>query len=154
MYEELYIDTARLAEESSKAHKTHRQPAVQADVFQEQAGPQNKSQYPIMDQFNLLMTIGKGNFAKVMLAESKSNHQLYALKILKKELIIQNDEVKSSMIEKSVLVKAREHDHPFIAGLISTFYTETRLFFVIEYCPGGDLGHHIQRGQFGVTRSR
>ena len=107
-----------------------------------------------MDRFNFLTIIGKGNFAKVMLAESKSNHQLYAVKILKKESLIQNDEIKGSNIEKSVLMKAREHDHPFIAGLISTFHTEIRCCFVIEYCPGGDLSHHIQRGQFDVARSR
>ena len=128
--------------------------AVQADVTQEQAGPQNESQYPTMDQFNFLATIGKGNFAKIMLAESKSNHQLYAIKILKKEFLIENDEVKGSKIERSVLMKAREHDHPFIARLISTFHTETRLYFVIEYSPGGDLMHHIQGGRFDVARSR
>lgn len=107
-----------------------------------------------MEQFNLLATIGKGNYAKVVFLESKINHQLYAIKILKKESLIQNDEVKGSKIENSVLRKAREHDHPFIAGLAATFHTETRLFFVLEYCPGGDLNHHIQRGQFDVTRSR
>ena len=107
-----------------------------------------------MDQLDFLTTIGKGNYAKVMLAESKSNNQLYAIKILKKELLVQNNEVKGSKIEKSVLMKAREHDHPFIAGIISIFHTEKRLYFVIEYCPGGFLNHHIQRGQFDVARSR
>lgn len=128
--------------------------AVLGDVSQEQAGSQNESQYTNMDQFNLLATIGKGNCAKVMLAESKSDHQLYAIKILKKELLFQNDEVKRSKIEKRVLMKAREHDHPFIARLISTFHTETRLCFVMEYCPGGDLSHHLQRGPFEIPRSR
>ena len=107
-----------------------------------------------MDQFNFLTTLGKGNYAKVVLAESESDHQLYAIKILKKELLIQNAEVKRSQIEKRVLMKAREHDHPFIARLISTFQTETRLYFVMEYCPGGDLSHHLQRGPFDVARSR
>ena len=107
-----------------------------------------------MDQFDFLGTIGKGVFAKVILAESKSNHQLYAIKLLKKGPLIVNDEVKGSKIEKSVLMKAREQDHPFVADLIAMFHTETRLCFVIGYCPGGDLTHHIQRGQFGVARSR
>jgi len=128
--------------------------AVQADPTQEQAGPQNESQYSTMDQFNLLATIGKGVFAKVMLAESKSNRQLYAIKILKKQSLIEHDEVKGSKIERSVLMNAREHNHPFIARLTSTFHTETRLCFVLEYCPGGDLMHHIQAGPFDIARSR
>ncbi|KAK0513932.1 hypothetical protein JMJ35_003654 [Cladonia borealis] len=107
-----------------------------------------------MDQFRLLATIGKGNFAKVVLLESKSNNQLYAIKQLKKESLIQNNEVKGPKIENSVLRKAREHDHPFIAGLLGTFYSKERLFFILEYYPGGDLSYHIQRGQFDVARSR
>ena len=107
-----------------------------------------------MDQFNFLTTLGKGNYAKVMLAESKSDHKLYAVKILKKELLIENDEVKRSKTEKSVLMKVREYHHPFIARLISTLHTETRLYFVMEYCPGGDLGYHLQRGPLDVARSR
>ena len=128
--------------------------AVLTDVSQEQVGSRNESQHTSMDQFNLLATIGKGVFAKVVLAESKLNHQLYAIKILKKELAIQNDEVKRSKIEKHVLMRAREFDDPFIARLISTFHTETRLYFVMEYCPGGDLSHHLQRGPFDIARSR
>ena len=107
-----------------------------------------------MDQLKLLATIGRGNFAKVVLLESKANNQLCAIKILRKESLIQNNEVKGSKIENSVLRKAREHDHPFIARLIGTVNNEKRLCFVLEYCPGGDLSHHIQRGQFDMARSR
>ena len=107
-----------------------------------------------MDQINVLATLGRGTFARVMLAEDKSDQQLYAIKILRKETLIENDEVKGSKIERNVLMKARECDHPFIARLFSTFQTETRLCFVLEYLPGGDLMHHIQRGRLGIERSR
>mmetsp|Transcript_20464 Transcript_20464/g.20428 ORF Transcript_20464/g.20428 Transcript_20464/m.20428 type:complete len:217 (+) Transcript_20464:1297-1947(+) len=35
--------------------------------------------------------------------------------------------------------------HPFIVKLHGSFQTPEKLCFVMEYCPGGDLGTHIAR---------
>ncbi|KAF2869785.1 kinase C-like protein [Massariosphaeria phaeospora] len=107
-----------------------------------------------LDHFNFLAVLGKGNFGKVMLAETKSTKQLYAIKVLKKEFIIENDEVESIRSEKRVFLIANKERHPFLYNLHACFQTETRVYFVIEYISGGDLMLHIQRGQFGTKRAQ
>lgn len=107
-----------------------------------------------LDHFNFLAVLGKGNFGKVMLAETKTTKQLYAIKVLKKEFIIENDEVESTRSEKRVFLIANKERHPFLLNLHACFQTETRVYFVMEYISGGDLMLHIQRGQFGTKRAQ
>lgn len=66
-------------------------PSVQA-VAPAQRAPARKRKVGL-DDFNFLAVLGKGNFGKVMLAEEKKTNGLYAIKVLKKEFIIDNDEV-------------------------------------------------------------
>lgn len=132
-------------------------PSQQAVVAKPEAPPAN-SQGPGrrigLDHFNFLAVLGKGNFGKVMLAETKASKQLYAIKVLKKEFIIENDEVESTKSEKRVFLIANEKRHPFLLNLHACFQTETRVYFVMEYISGGDLMLHIQRGQFGLKRAQ
>lgn len=124
-----------------------------ASPIKEDAAAQAKARIGL-DHFNFLAVLGKGNFGKVMLAETKSSRKLYAIKVLKKEFIIENDEVESTKSEKRVFLIANKERHPFLLNLHACFQTETRVYFVMEYISGGDLMLHIQRGQFGLKRAQ
>ncbi|KAI9322476.1 kinase-like domain-containing protein [Dichotomocladium elegans] len=107
-----------------------------------------------IDDFNFLAVIGRGNFGKVMLAENKYTRELYAIKVLKKSSILMQNDFKCVLEEKHVFTIANQERHPFLVGLHSTFMTESRLFFVMEYIPGGDLMLHIQGRSFTEARAR
>ena len=105
-----------------------------------------------LENFEFLKVLGKGTFGKVILCREKATGHLYAIKILRKEVIIRKDEVAHTLTENRVL---RTTNHPFLISLKYSFQTADRLCFVMEYVNGGELFFHLRHFRvFGEDRTR
>ena len=67
---------------------------------------------------------------QVMLAELKGTGSYFAIKCLKKDVVLEDDDVECTMIERKVLALGTKH--PYLCHLFCTFQTEvTRLIVVL-----------------------
>ena len=90
----------------------------------------------VFTDFNLLMVLGRGAFGKVFLAELKKTKQLFAVKSIRKDILIEMDQVTSTLLEKEIMF---ECDHPFLVGMEYLFQNDMRLYFVMPFIRGGEL---------------
>ncbi|CAK1553863.1 unnamed protein product [Leptosia nina] len=115
---------------------------VAPPVRNEDLEPGSQRQYSLED-FELIRVIGRGSYAKVLMVELKRTKRVYAMKVIKKALVTDDEDIDWVQTEKHVFETAS--NHPFLVGLHSCFQTPSRLFFVIEFVRGGDLMFHMQR---------
>ncbi|KAK2958630.1 putative serine/threonine protein kinase [Blattamonas nauphoetae] len=79
-----------------------------------------------IEDFDVKKKITRGAFGSVYLVKKKTTGDLYAMKEMDK----------NEMQRKNL---AMHLHNPFIVDMIYPFQNETKLFLVMEYCPGGDL---------------
>ena len=82
------------------------------------------------------MVLGRGAFGKVFLGELKQNKKLYAIKSIRKDVLIEMDQIENTMLEKDIMF---ECDHPFLVGMDYLFQNELRIYFVMPFVRGGEL---------------
>ena len=61
-----------------------------------------------------MRVIGRGGFSRVILARKKDTGRLYAIKILRKDQLINENAIKPILSERRVL---EQLDHPFLIKL-------------------------------------
>jgi len=97
--------------------------------------------------FESLNVIGRGAFGEVRLVRRKpsnsqknepSNNKIYALKSMKKEMMVIKNQVGHVKAERDVLASADDNNR-WLTVLHYSFQDETYLYMVMEFMPGGDL---------------
>jgi len=84
--------------------------------------------------------IGKGSFGKVFLVQHKSDGNLYAMKCIRKDVIIEHEQLENIRLEKDILNKI---NHPFLVNMEFVFQNEQRIYFLMKFIKGGELFRHF-----------
>lgn len=104
-----------------------------------------------MRDFDLLKVLGTGAYGKVFLVRKLTGHdkgKLYAMKVLRKEVVAQKTKtLDHTRTERKVLEAIR--NEPFLVTMHYAFQTKTKLHLILDYVNGGELFTHLyQRDHF------
>lgn len=95
-----------------------------------------------LEEFKIKKVLGRGSFGKVCLVEYIHNKETYAMKSLKKDVLLDQDQIENTLLEKTILESL---DHPFLVGLVFCFQTEDRIYFIMPFLRGGELFQHLRK---------
>ena len=89
----------------------------------------------------------------MILAELRnSNHSFYAIKCLKKDQVLEDDDIECTLIERKVLALGCKH--PFICHLFCTFQTEVSLWMQPSFFEFSLAGGEPRIVSFSLLSSR
>ena len=95
-----------------------------------------------LEDFEVIKVLGRGTFGKVSLVKYLPTKEIFAMKAMKKDVLLDNELVQSTILEKKIL---QSIDHPFLVGMIFCFQTEERIYFVMPFIRGGELFQHLRQ---------
>lgn len=96
-----------------------------------------------IEDFTLYVTLGVGDFGKVILGRYLYNDQFYAIKVIKKKQItVRHTSLKQVLTERQILSNC---ESKFIVKMFASFQNENNFFFVLEYLSAGNLHHYIRK---------
>ena len=87
-------------------------------------------------EYESLSIIGRGAFGEVHVCREKKTGNIYAIKKIKKELLIEKNQLIHTRNEQYFMSNVKSE---WIVDLKASFQEGGYLFLVMEYCPGGDL---------------
>lgn len=97
------------------------------------------------NSFQILELLGSGTFGKVYKVKLRTTEQIFAMKVIDKQYLIRNHQLRYAITECNIL---KQSNHPFIIKLHYSFQTPDYLYMILDYCPGGDLGYHLEANLF------
>ncbi|EAR83724.2 Serine/Threonine kinase domain protein (macronuclear) [Tetrahymena thermophila SB210] len=137
------VEDAKLMDENSLKQMMDQQANVYIDIKKRTSTlwSREKGKEVKLDDFNVLKVLGAGAFGTVLLVEEKQKGEWFAMKVIKKDVILEKGQFEHTKTEKMIL----EHvNHPYLVNLVYAFQDPSRLFFVMQFMKGGELFQHLR----------
>nr|CDS25677.1 serine:threonine protein kinase MARK2 [Hymenolepis microstoma] len=103
------------------------------------SGSSNWKERPHVGKYSLIRTIGKGNFAKVKLAQHVTTGMEVAVKVIDKTQL--NPTSLRKLFREVRIMKTL--DHPNIIKLLEVIESERHLYLVMEYASNGEVFDYL-----------
>lgn len=100
----------------------------------------------LLDDFEIIRTLGQGAFGTVKLIREKKTGTYFALKCLTKANVRGKKQIQHIMNERDILQKFQPKD--FCCNIHESSQDATHLYMLLEYLPGGELIKHIRKAVF------
>ena len=102
--------------------------------------------------FEKLRVVGQGAFGKVYQVRKRDSGEIFAMKVMRKDRILERNHGDYMKAEKDILTKVV---HPFIVQLRYAFQSTSKLFLLLDFINGGHLFFQLYRhGTFGEELAR
>ncbi|XP_049410928.1 CBL-interacting protein kinase 2-like [Solanum stenotomum] len=105
----------------------------------------------LMERYEVGRLLGQGTFAKVYYARNIKTGQSVAIKVIDKEKVLRVGLMNQIKREISVMKLVR---HPNIVHLYEVMATKTKIYFIMEYCKGGELFNKVLKGRLKEDAAR
>jgi len=92
--------------------------------------------------FEMQNVIGQGAFGKVFLVTKRDSGEVFAMKVMRKDKILERDHGEYIKAEREVLTAVV---HPYIVTLQYSFQTSSKIYLLLDFINGGHLFFQLFR---------
>ena len=110
---------------------------IKKEIYKQEMIKSRKSrEKQTIHDYESIAIIGRGAFGEVHVCREKKTDKIYAIKKIKKNILILKNQIIHILNEQIFMSRANS---PWIVELKASFQEDDYLYLVMEYLPGGDL---------------
>jgi hypothetical protein len=83
-----------------------------------------------LDDFQIKKVIGQGSFGKVFMVQHKTTNKTYAMKSIRKDVVIDSEQLENLRLEKQIMLCV---EYPFLISMEYVFQRDYRIYFLMDF---------------------